>query len=61
MWMNTRFGGRYRPHFEIVRWVRLGGEGGDVEALPPPAHPTTSQPELPLKEVKGADNPGRHE
>jgi hypothetical protein len=49
--MNT-LGGRQRPHFKIVRWVRLGGEGGEVEALPPPAHPTTSQPELPLKEVK---------
>jgi hypothetical protein len=49
--MNTRFGGRERPHFKIVRWVRLGGEGGEVEALPPPAHPTTSPPEPPLNEV----------
>jgi hypothetical protein len=51
VWMNTRFGGRYRPHFEIVRWVRLGGEGGEeVEALPPPpATPqqTTAQSDLP--------------
>jgi hypothetical protein len=54
--MNTRFGGRQRPHFKIVRWTRLGGEGGDVEALPPPqAIPTpqtTSHPDLPLNEVK---------
>jgi hypothetical protein len=38
--MKTRFGGRQRPHFKIVKWTRLGGEGGeggDAEALPPPA------------------------
>jgi len=40
--MRTRFGGRQRPHFKIVRWVRLGGEGGEVGALPPP--PTTPTP-----------------
>jgi hypothetical protein len=53
--MNTKWGGRQRPHFKIVRWV--GSEGGQVEALPPPsplptAAQTTAQPELPLKEVK---------
>jgi hypothetical protein len=57
-WMNTRFGGRNRPHFEIVRWVRLGGEGGEVEALPSPTAPTSpatavAKPEnMPLTEVK---------
>jgi hypothetical protein len=58
--MNTRFGGRQRPHFKIVRWVRLGSGGGQVEALPPPPPPMTkpadepapSQPDLPLHEVK---------
>jgi hypothetical protein len=25
--MNTRFGGRQRPHFNVVRWIELGGEG----------------------------------
>jgi hypothetical protein len=52
--MNTKWGGRQRPHFKIVRWVSLSSEGGQVEALPPPepAPQTTSQPELPLKEVK---------
>jgi hypothetical protein len=25
--MNTRFGGRQRPHFKIVRWIGLDGEG----------------------------------
>jgi len=63
IWMNTRFGGRYRPHFQIdpARWVRLGGEGGEVGALPTsptplppmtskeqPAQQTTAQSELPL-------------
>jgi hypothetical protein len=56
--MNTRFGGRQRPHFKIVRWVRLGGEGGEVEALPSPnpvspsAVETSAQSELSLNEVK---------
>jgi hypothetical protein len=55
--MNTKWGGRQRPHFKIVRWVSLGSESGQVEALPPPPPPpmtsqTTSQPDLPLNEVK---------
>jgi hypothetical protein len=63
--MNTRFGGRQRPHFKIVRWVRFGDEGGQVEAasgltpLPPatastdkPTEQTTAQPDLPLETVK---------
>jgi hypothetical protein len=53
--MKTKWGGRQRPHFKIVRWVRLGGEGGEVEALPPPTPPppqTTAQSDLPLKEVE---------
>jgi hypothetical protein len=62
----THFGGRQRPHFKIVRWIRLGAEGGEVEALPPPSatqqqldqfakpaeKPTTAEPELPLTTVK---------
>jgi hypothetical protein len=55
--MNTKWGGRQRPHFKIVRWVSLGSESSQVEApLPPPPPPmtsqTTSQPDLPLNEVK---------
>jgi len=53
--MNTKWGGRQRPHFKIVRWVSLGGEGGQVEALPPPPPSAAGEPaksELPLKEVK---------
>lgn len=46
IWMNTRFGGRYRPHFEILRWVRLGGQGGEVEAISPPTPPTSAAEQL---------------
>jgi hypothetical protein len=53
--MNTRFGGRQRPHFQIRRWIKHGGEGGQVEALPPPTpspQQAPAQSELPLNEVK---------
>jgi len=43
--MNTKWGGRQRPHFKIVRWVSLGSEGGQVEALPPPTS-KERQPDL---------------
>jgi hypothetical protein len=36
--MPTKFGGRQRPHFTIVRWVRLGSEVPvEAAALPAPA------------------------
>jgi hypothetical protein len=39
--MQTKFGGRQRPHFKIARWVRLGNEGGEeLAALPAPTAPT---------------------
>ena len=47
--MNTRFGGRQRPFFSIVRWVKLGTEGGDVAALPAPATPVADSPSLVLE------------
>jgi hypothetical protein len=28
--MNTRYGGRQRPHFKVQRFVALGGNGGAV-------------------------------
>jgi hypothetical protein len=52
IFMKTRFGGRQRPHFQIVRWVRLGGEGDEIKALPlpqPPPHsdlPAVEEPSL---------------
>jgi hypothetical protein len=39
VFMNTRFGGRQRPHFDIVRWVTFDG-GGNV--LPAPDQPKLS-------------------
>jgi hypothetical protein len=42
----TRFGGRQRPHFVIERWIRLGGESGEVEALPPPPPAPTAPPSV---------------
>jgi hypothetical protein len=64
----TRFGGRQRPHFQIVRWVRFGGEGGEgAQALPSPSAPsstvtpdtpdTPSVPEPSLKEELNDDIP----
>jgi hypothetical protein len=39
--MNTRFGGRQRPHFIIKRWIALGGEG----ALPAAEKPALAGPQ----------------
>ena len=42
--MNTRFGGRQRPAFKIVKWTRLGGEGGEeIAALPAPTSAAAPQ------------------
>jgi hypothetical protein len=52
--MNTKWGGRQRPHFVIKRWVSLGGESGEVQALSPPAQAPadmSAQAELPLTTV----------
>jgi hypothetical protein len=36
--MNTAYGGRERPHFDIKRWITFGGGGGPT--LPAPNAPT---------------------
>jgi hypothetical protein len=41
--MNTRFGGRQRPHFLIKRWVDLGP---NEKALPAPEPPVSTQEAL---------------
>jgi hypothetical protein len=34
VFMNTRFGGRQRPHFEVQRWMPFGGgDGGEPLAI----------------------------
>ncbi len=40
--MNTRFGGRQRPHFVIKRWISFGPEG--TAALPPASPPSLQPP-----------------
>jgi hypothetical protein len=40
--MSTKFGGRERPHFEIVGWVRFGAHGG-LEAIASNITPETQQ------------------
>jgi hypothetical protein len=32
--MKTKFGGRQRPHFVVVRWIALGGDNANATALP---------------------------
>jgi hypothetical protein len=49
VFMNTRFGGRQRPHFEIVRWIALDG---GVGALPAPDLPKLESPSTAPTEVK---------
>lgn len=51
--MNTKFGGRQRPHFIVKRWVALGGEG----ALPPTEPPALTGPQTvaPPKEATSDD------
>jgi hypothetical protein len=58
--MNTRFGGPQRPAFKIVKWTRLGGEGGEeVAALPAPTSaPPASVTEPTLAEDFNDDLPG---
>jgi hypothetical protein len=58
--MNTKYGGRQRPHFVIRRWVRLGGDGGEVEALPPPPPPKTTHQALD-EFAKPADKPAQQD
>jgi hypothetical protein len=51
----TGFGGRQRPFFKIVRWVRLGGQSKETEFVPGPTTPQVAPPaaqvDLPLAEV----------
>jgi hypothetical protein len=45
VFMNTRFGGRQRPHFKIRRWVSFGGNGGlSVAESPAPQLTAVTKP-----------------
>jgi len=48
VFMKTKFGGRQRPAFNIVRWARLGGDS-NAPALPAP--PMTPVAAVPLETV----------
>jgi hypothetical protein len=51
--MNTKFGGRQRPHFIIRSWISLGGGGEELPALPSP----DVAPNKPAEPVKAAPEP----
>src|SRR5262249_28681474 len=42
VFMKTRFGGRQRPHFDVVDWIQLGGDAAlPASEAPKLAGPTT--------------------
>jgi hypothetical protein len=45
VYMSTRFGGRQRPHFVLVRWVKFGGDDGGGKVLPAPDTPQLQGPQ----------------
>ena len=48
--MNTKFGGRQRPHFLVKRWIDLSGGGEKALPAPQPAQLENSiAPELPAE------------
>jgi hypothetical protein len=54
VFMPTRYGGRQRPHFNIVKWITLGSGGGVLSPTTPSALPgpqTITPPSA--KEVTG--------
>jgi len=54
VFMNTRFGGRQRPHFEVVKFVAFGGLEGGPTALPAADKPITTEIKPPTaKEATG--------
>jgi hypothetical protein len=58
--MNTRYGGRQRPSFEIVKWITLDGGDGGGDALPAPNPPKLppqgAQAAAPAAAAPAADN-----
>lgn len=56
--MNTKFGGRQRPHFVIKRWISFGPEGTAAlpPASPPSLQPPASPPSSPRKAAAAPDH-----
>jgi hypothetical protein len=51
---RTRYGERRRPHFNIIDWIRMGGDEPQQAALPAPSSPPDSSaaPVIEAKPVK---------
>ena len=58
--MNTRFGGRQRPHFEIKRWISLSPDGTAalLSASPPSLPPASASQQSPDRKA-AADQHGK--
>jgi hypothetical protein len=59
IFMNTRFGGRQRPHLLIKRWVRMGGDNRPAPPVPHPTIEATAEPAKtePLPEMQTVTEP----
>jgi hypothetical protein len=53
--MNTKFGGRQRPHLEVQRWVNFGGDGRPLTITGPANSKAVEPPSA--KEVTGDEIP----
>jgi hypothetical protein len=58
--MNTRFGGRQRPHFVIRRWITFDS-GGALPKMAPPALTGPDQHDGCAASRDEADSAGRNE
>jgi hypothetical protein len=56
--MKTKFGKRPRPHFEVQRWITLGGGGSEGRAVPPPAPSISASPTTPDAGTRNAHASG---
>jgi len=50
--MRTRYGERRRPHFNIVDWIRMGGDEPQQAALPAPPPSGSDSNAVPVIEAK---------
>jgi hypothetical protein len=63
LFMNTRFGGRQRPHFEVKRFIRFGSSGEPLAITgPTPVEDSPSKVTVQLDEfAKAGHTPPEHE
>jgi hypothetical protein len=48
---RTRYGERRRPHFNVVDWIRMGGDESQQAALPAPSPPGSDSSAAPVIEA----------